>query len=150
MTLSPSELADRLHYPTLWTERGLYPDDLYRVQLAAFVAEARERGIPPEEYRPAGGTEHYRYGAFRFWRHRNPSPAILEALLEAAVADPDPPMAGAAMKDILATYSPTRAMVELAIQAVRRSRGYFISEEELRACLQALPEADAANDESDD
>ena len=58
MTLSPSELADRLHYPPLWTERGLYLDDLYHVQLAAFVAEAQGCGIPPKEYRLAGGTEH--------------------------------------------------------------------------------------------
>lgn len=133
MTLPLLELVDRLRYPTVWTEKGLYPEDLYQMQLAAFVAEAQTRDILPEEYRPIGGTEHYRYGAFRYWLQRNPGSDTLHSLMEAAVADPDPPMAGAAIKDLLAAHHPTRAMIELAIQAVRRSKGYCLSEAELRA-----------------
>jgi hypothetical protein len=135
MDLSLSELIDRLGYPAVWTEKGLYPEDLYQVQLAAFVAEARERGIRSHEYRPVGGTEHYRYGAFRYWLQRDPGPDTLHSLMEGAVVDPDPPMAGAAIKDLLAAYHPTRAMIEVAIQAVRGSKGYCLSEAELRAYL---------------
>ncbi len=136
MTLSLAELVDRLCYPAVWMERGLYPEDLFQGQLEAFATEAREHGVPPQEYCPVGGTEHYRYGAFRYWLQRNPGPEILHALMEAAVTDSDPPMAGAAIKDLLAAYHPTRAMLELAIQAVRRSKGYLISEEELRVHME--------------
>lgn len=44
-------------------------------------------------------------------------------------------MASAAIKGLLAAHHPTQAMLELAIQAVRRSKAYLISEEELRPCM---------------
>jgi len=135
MSLARLDLLQRLCFPKIWQEKGLYPDDLYQVQLEAFRAEARVRGIPPDDYHPAGGTEHYRYGAFRFWLYRKPAREVYEALMEAAAADPDPPMAGAAIKDLISSYSPSRAIVELVIQAVSRSKAYYLSEKELRAFL---------------
>ena len=90
MSLSTTELSERLGYPAVWHERGLYLDALYRVQLAAFVSEAEGHGVPLATYRPTAGSEHYRYGAFGFWLQRGPGPEIVDALMEAAIADPDP------------------------------------------------------------
>src|SRR6266545_5603696 len=141
MSLARSELLQRLRFPKIWEEKGLYPDDLYQVQLEAFIAEARDHGIPPDDYSSAGGMEHYRYGAFRFWLFRNPGREVYEALMEAAVLDPDPPMVGAAIKDLISSYSPSPAILELVIQAVSRSRAYYLAEKELRA-LRQRPEDD--------
>lgn len=92
------------------------------MQLEAFITEACDRGIQPDDYHPAGATEHYRYRAFNFWLNRKPGREVYEALMEAAAADPDPPMAGAAIKDLISSYSPSPAIVELVIQAVSRSK----------------------------
>ena len=135
MSLSTRELTERLDYPAVWHDRGLYLDALYRVQLAAFVSEAEGHGVAPATYRPTGGSEHYRYGAFGFWLQREPGPEIVDALMEAAIADPDPRMASVAMNDILAAYRPSVAMLELAIRVVRQSRRYSISADALAEYL---------------
>jgi hypothetical protein len=154
MIRSAAALAERLHYPALWIDRGLYPEALYRVQLAAFESEARQRGIASAEYQPAG-AEHYRYGAFTFWLQQKPDAGVADALMEAAIADPDPRMASAVMNDLLAGYRLSPAVVELAIKAIRQSGRYAISADALESYLrhgrarpEAAPGPDAVGDGS--
>jgi hypothetical protein len=108
------------------------------------VSEAEAHGVAPSTYRPTGGSEHYRYGAFGFWLQRGPDPEIVDALMEAAIADPDPRMASVAMNDILAAHRPSAAMLELAISAVRQSGRYSISADTLAEYLRDIRAADGS------
>jgi hypothetical protein len=87
-----SEFLRRYGFPTQWEEWGTYPDDLFQGQLAATIEDAEP--CP---------DEHLRYGAFCWWvrRHRELSEEKLIQLCRLAALDPDPPMAGAAVHDIL-------------------------------------------------
>src|SRR5947209_1942912 len=85
--MSPTRLAEVLQYPPVWLTTGLLCEELVALQAPQV---AREYGLSA----PTGGTEHWRFGAFRFWLRRKLTLTELESLLEAAVTDPDPPMAG--------------------------------------------------------
>jgi hypothetical protein len=96
-------------FPPEWEAWDLYPDELFEGQLAATDDD--------EEPHP---DEHLRYGAFCWWvrRHRDLSEETLIQLCRLAALDPDPPMAGAAVHDILfhpkATVRVAAAVAEVA------------------------------------
>lgn len=96
-------------FPPEWEAWDLYPDELFHAQLNAVSDDAEPH---PDE--------HLRYGAFCWWvrRHRDLSEEKLIQLCRLAALDPDPPMAGAAVHDILfhprATANVAMAVAELA------------------------------------
>lgn len=96
-------------FPPEWEAWGLYPDELFHGQLDATSDDAEPH---PDE--------HLRYGAFCWWvrRHRDLSEEELIQLCRLAALDADPPMAGAAVHDILfhpkATVKVAMAVAELA------------------------------------
>jgi hypothetical protein len=124
--MDTGRLCQLLNYPPIWAERHLVCDEFFVPQAAEFE---REYG-----YRvPQGGTEHWRYGAFLFWLRRNTDSKMLAHLLAAAIADPDPPMAGNVIKTIIAHPSSTEQMLRLAVSAVTENQEYFVTQHQLES-----------------
>jgi hypothetical protein len=104
-----SQFLNDYGFPPEWESWDMYPDELFHGQLAATVDD--------EEPHP---DEHLRYGAFCWWvrRHRDLSQEALMKLCRLAALDRDPPMAGAAVNDILfhpnATARIAAAVAEMA------------------------------------
>jgi hypothetical protein len=118
--MNKKQLAACLQYPAVWLESGLLTDELFNLQAPEYQKEYGSRV-------PDGGTEHWRYGAFNFILKRGPDQKTLELLLDAAIADPDMPMAGAAIRDVIAHPLSTRAMLDKALAVVSTSRDYHVS-----------------------
>jgi hypothetical protein len=124
--MNAQDLASLLEYPSTWLERNLLLPELVSIQSAQFHSEYGSR-------RPHGGTEHWRYGAFLFWFKHELNEQILGYLLEAAIADPDPPMAGNILKLIVGHPKCTHSMLQAAIACVGTTRYYYTSRHELEA-----------------
>lgn len=122
--MDKASLARLLNYPTIWLEAELLTDELFGIQVPDFQKEYGGRI-------PEGGTEHWRYGAFHFWLSRNIGSQVLELLLDAASADPDQSMAGAAIKDIIQHPSSNRAILERAVEIISQSQHFYVSSVEL-------------------
>lgn len=92
-------------FPPEWETWGFYPDELFESQLCVTADD--------EDPHP---DEHLRYGAFSWWirQHRELSAETLIQLCQLAALDPDPPMSGAAIRDIM--FHPT-ATEEVAMAA---------------------------------
>jgi hypothetical protein len=118
--MNKKELTACLQFPAVWLDAGLYSDELFNLQAPEFEKEYGSRI-------PDGGTEHWRYGAFNFILKRGPDQQTLELLLDAALIDPDMPMAGAAIRDIISHPLSTRAMLDRALAVVAKSRDYHVS-----------------------
>jgi len=122
--MNTADLASLLEYPDPWLRHGLLSAPFFEEQ-AAMAAE--EYGTQT----PRGGTEHWRYGGFLYWLRQDLDRTRLQQLLEAAIADPDPPMAGNVIKDITAHRQATAEMVNLASEAVSLNRYYYVRPTEL-------------------
>ena len=76
------------------------------------------------EYEASGdsSTEHYRYGAFRWYlsQHRPLSASDAEALYELGNSDPDYSMGGAIIADILDLPECPRAVIAKALMSDRK------------------------------
>lgn len=118
--MNKKQLVAHLQFPKLWLDAGLYSDDLFHLQAPEFEKVHGSRV-------PDGGTEHWRYGAFNFILKRGPDRKTLELLLEAALIDPDLPMAGAVIRDIIAHPLSTRAMLDRALAVVAKTPDYHVS-----------------------
>lgn len=127
--MDKAQLAKVLNYPQIWLEANLFTDELFSIQAPEFQREYGGRV-------PSGGTEHWRYGAFHFWLKRNIDVAVLERLLDAATVDPDQPMAGAAIRYIVAHPSSDRSILARAIDAVSKSRDFYVSKEQLERAFE--------------
>lgn len=78
--MKKKEFLESLRFPQEWLSLGLYPDSLFRVQLA--------------EYEPQhiSSSEHTRNGAFTWWLHQAPSVEILKKLALVSLVEPDIPL----------------------------------------------------------
>lgn len=117
--MSPDQLSRQLQYPSAWLKHGLLCAELVAIQGRQVI---RDYGFAI----PDGGTEHWRYYAFNYWLARELDPKKLEHLLEAAIADPDPPMVGNVLKEITKHRLCTRPMLELAKTCVSSSPYYYV------------------------
>lgn len=116
--------AGAADFPACWLEHGLLSGEFFVQQIAAFEAEYGAT-------KPNGGTEHWRYAAFLHWLRTDLDTQRLAALLTAALADPDPPMAGNVLKAIVARPNCTQAMLKAAQDRVGANADYYVSAEGL-------------------
>ena len=93
--MSLTTFATLAEFPDAWSKHGLLDGPFSAEQAAEFE---REYGSS----KPNGGTEHWRYAAFLNWLRAKPDARRTGQLLEAALADPDPPMAGNIIKKLVA------------------------------------------------
>ena len=130
--MNTSHFVNSVHFPSAWHKHGLLEAGFVVQQATEFEREYGAR-------QPTGGTEHWRHGTFLYWLRSEPSAEQLAQLLEAALHDPDPPMAGGVIKQILGSPLSTITMLEAAIQKVASSRAYYVTGEELKAAFSSRP-----------
>src|SRR5687768_2753488 len=111
--------AESAQFPAVWLEYGLLDGLFFEQQAAEFASEYGSR-------KPSGGTEHWRYAAFLSWLRAKPDASKVEQLLEAALADPDPPMAGNVIKELVANPLCTEQMLLAAMDRVAENRDYYV------------------------
>ena len=128
--MSPEELSRLLQYPDPWLKHGLLCGELLATQGPAVL---REYGSTF----PTGGTEHWRYSAFNYWLSRELDEKQLEHLLEAAIADPDPPMVGNVLQAIAQHRHCTQEMLEAAKECATSSRYYYVGASALERLFQS-------------
>lgn len=120
-----NEFAAAADFPDVWLSRGLLDGPFFQEQAAEFALEYGRK-------KPPGGTEHWRYGAFNFWLRSDLDRTRASDLFEAALADPDPPMAGNVIKALLAGPFATEQMLSDAVRAVEADRYYYVGAQELK------------------
>ncbi|HEY1027835.1 hypothetical protein [Pseudomonas sp. KB-10] len=76
--MKKEEFLRCLDFPSEWLTLNLYPDELFRIQIAEYQPEHRS------------SSEHTRNGAFSWWLHDEPSETLLVQLALLARIDPDP------------------------------------------------------------
>lgn len=114
----PPDKGALLHaygFPPEWLTWDLYPDELF----AGHIEATRDDTEPHPD-------EHLRYGAFLWWlrRHRELGEETLIRLCRLAALDPDPPMAGAALHDILSHPGATEHVAEIAAALAFEHEGW--------------------------
>jgi len=122
--MNAQRLASLLNYPLVWVEHGLLSAELVAAQSEQLVTECGAASA-------IGGTEHWRYGAFLHWFKRELGEQELGHLLAAAVADPDPPMAGNVLKLVVQHPRCTTAMLQAAQACASSTPEYYTSAQEL-------------------
>ncbi len=82
------QFVNKLNFPDEWLKWGMYPDDLFRIQL--------------QDYEPGteSSSEHYRYGAFQWWLHQPLTTEIINQYIDLTYLDPDEGMGEAARNDL--------------------------------------------------
>ena len=103
-------------------------------QAAQFAEEHGDR-------EPTGGTEHWRYGGFLYWFRQALNQEQVQHLLEAALADPDPPMAGNILKVIASHPATTPQMLKTICEAAESSDDYYVNQVELQSLYRAAHQA---------
>ena len=119
-----TSFAEAADFPEIWLTCGLLEGAFFVQQAAEFE---REYG----SVKPRGGTEHWRYAAFLALLRAKPTAARLDQLLDAALADPDPSMAGNVVKDVIANPLSTEQMLARAAEAISANSDYYVKQEEL-------------------
>lgn len=79
--MTKHEFLSLMQFPKEWLDWGLYPDELFEVQLAGYQ--------PGHET----GSEHDRNGAFHWWLRQEPSAEVLVSLAKLTFLDSDSFMA---------------------------------------------------------
>jgi hypothetical protein len=120
------QFARAAEFPAIWQERGLLTGHFFEKQAQEFEKEYGE-------LQPEGGTEHWRYGSFLHWLRSGPEQVVLDSLLEAALQDPEPGMAGNVLLAIVSLPSCSARSFESALAAVRARSGFYVSPPELEA-----------------
>lgn len=120
-----NEFAAAADFPNVWLSRGLLDGSFFQEQAAEFEVEYGRK-------KPQGGTEHWRYGSFNYWLRSDLDRERTLDLFEAALADPDPPMAGNVIKALLASPFATEQMLSDAVSAVEANRYYYVGVQELK------------------
>ena len=118
--------AEAAEFPGAWLKYGLLDGPF-------FVQQAIEFELEYGSSKPRGGTEHWRYAAFLSWLRMKPDASRVEQLLEAALADPDPPMAGNVIKELVENPLCTEQMLVAATRQVAANRDYYVRPEELQS-----------------
>jgi len=75
--MTKSEFLKLMRFPEEWNAFGMYPDELFRWQVAEYQVGHED------------AAEHDRNGAFHWWLKRNPTRSQLERLMQLAIIDPD-------------------------------------------------------------
>jgi hypothetical protein len=75
--MTKAEFMALLNFPEEWETLGMYPEELFKWQLAGY------------ELGHEDGSEHDRNGAFHWWLTRSPSKKQLEHLLRLTYLDSD-------------------------------------------------------------
>ena len=94
--MTKSEFLKLMRFPPEWDALGMYPDELFDIQLGGYE--------PGHEQ----GAEHDRNGAFHWWLRRSPTKGQLDALYRLAALDPDPLLG----QDLLQYLDKARAAAE--------------------------------------
>ena len=125
---------ERLEFPSIWLDEGLYPEALRAEQEALL---SKEPPIPQK----VCGSEHYRYAAFCYYVKDPATPSeVLERLIFVAEKDSDPVMAQAAIIDISSHPNCTADVFKNAKAAFGRfPEAYFDSSLLDRAFNEKLP-----------
>jgi hypothetical protein len=118
------DFAAAADFPPEWIRGGLFDDPF-------FIGQANEFEHHHGSAKPSGGTEHWRYAAFLHLLRANPTAATLQRLLDAALADPDPPMAGNVIKDIVTNPLATESMLAAALARIAETGDYYVDTDEL-------------------
>lgn len=125
-----SEFAAAAQFPAIWLDRGLLDGPFFQGQADEF---GREYGLG----KPPGGTEHWRYGAFNHWLRSGLGPERTRDLFQAALTDPDPPMAGNVIRQLLDSPFATEQMLLDAVAVVEADRDYQVDAQELRRIVRS-------------
>jgi len=88
-SISKGAFAKLLEYPDEWLSWGMYPDELFQLQLGHY------------ELGSEAASEHYRYGAFWWWLRQSLTPEIIEKYQKLTQLDPDTLMGEAARQDLV-------------------------------------------------
>lgn len=129
--------AQAASFPAVWLERGLLAGPFFESQARKFEHEYGTRV-------PEGGTEHWRYDAFLHWLRSSPSAEALEGLVEAVLQDPDRPMAGNVLLDLVALRSFNQKLLEHILARAPTRRELGVNPQRLKsAFFTAHPEASA-------
>ncbi len=116
--MQPPSKSQFLHiygFPSEWDAWGLYPDELFNAQLNVMADDVHTHH-----------DEHLRYGAFIWWVQKQrdlPKDTLLQ-LCRLAALDPDPPMAGAAIHDILFHPMADSEVVTVVAELARNHAGW--------------------------
>lgn len=119
-----------LHFPKIWEIQNLLPDSYFEMAKEEYENEYGNNV-------PRGGTEHWRFGAFVYLLRKSLSTTELEWLIDAAIADPDKPMAGGVVEELLARSLASETMLTKACRAVESNQEYGKSSEQLRKSFQS-------------
>jgi hypothetical protein len=123
-------LLKKLNYPAEWEKYELLDEQLISIQLDEYIKEYGSET-------PKGGTEHFRFGAFLFWLQKDINFKVLSSLLKVAMLDPDKPMAGAVIKEILAHKLSDESLLNKATEKVSSSKYYYATKNELEECFRS-------------
>lgn len=114
-----------LNFPKIWEIQDLLPDRYFE---SAKEEYEKEYGNAI----PSGGTEHWRFGAFVHLLKEELSANEIGWLIDAAIDDPDRPMAGGVIEELLSRELASEQMLTKACHAVEGSKYYCKSSEQLR------------------
>lgn len=114
-----------LNFPKTWEIEDLLPDSYFE---SAKQEYEKEYGNTI----PNGGTEHWRFGAFVYLLRSKLSANELGMLIDAAIDDPDQPMAGGVIEELISREVASEEMLDKACQAVDRNKNYCKTSEQLR------------------
>jgi hypothetical protein len=123
-------LASLLEYPEPWIRHNMLSAKFFEDQAAQLA----------EQYggcKPAGGSEHWRYGGFLYWFRQTLNQEQVQHLLDAALADPDPPMAGNILKIIASHPATTPQMFITLCEGAASSDYYYANQVELQSLYTA-------------
>lgn len=86
--LNKEQFAELMQFPKAWFAWGMYRDELFKIQLADY------------EPRSEDASEHFRYGAFRWWLSRTLTDEEVSKYVALTFLDPDQAMAESARRDL--------------------------------------------------
>lgn len=119
------DFLKNLNFPKIWESQDLLPDSYFD---AAKEEYKKEYGNAI----PNGGTEHWRFGAFVYLLRRELSASEIGWLLNAAIDDPDRPMAGGVIEELISRSVASEQMLDKACEAVEGNKNYCKTSEQLK------------------
>lgn len=114
-----------LNFPKIWEIQDLLPDSYFDAAKAEYKKEYGDAS-------PNGGTEHWRFGAFVYLLRSELSASEIGWLIDAAIDDPDRPMAGGVIEELISRPVASEQMLAKACEAVEGNKYYYKSSEQLK------------------
>lgn len=119
-----------LNFPKIWEIQDLLPDSYFDAAKAEYKKEYGDAI-------PNGGTEHWRFSAFVYLLRSELSASQIGWLIDAAIDDPDRPMAGGVIEALLSRSVASEQMLAKACEAVEGNNYYYKSSEQLKKCFRS-------------